>query len=74
MHLDHLISRPRLERFDNFFRHRPSPWSKVSKLASFPAMSFQMVSLIKALFSSPKKQKVFKILRHIESYGTCMKH
>jgi len=28
----------------------------------------------KALFSSPKKQKVFKIFRHIESYGTCMKH
>ena len=30
--------------------------------------------LIKALFSSSQKQKVFKILRHIESCGTCMKH
>ena len=27
-----------------------------------------------ALFSSLKKQKVFKIPRYIESYGTCMKH
>ena len=27
-----------------------------------------------ALFSSPKKQKVFKISRHIESCGTYMKH
>jgi len=26
------------------------------------------------LFSSPENQKVFKILRHIESYDTCMKH
>ena len=22
----------------------------------------------------PKNQKIFKILRHIESYSTCMKH
>lgn len=39
---DHLTSRPRLDRFDNFFCYRPSPWSK---RPSFPAMSFQMVSL-----------------------------
>ena len=26
----------------------------------------------KALFSSPKNQKLFKIPRHIESYDTCM--
>jgi len=28
----------------------------------------------KVLFSSPKNQKLFKISRHIESYGTCMEY
>jgi len=36
--------------------------------------SFVRVSVSGALFSLPKKQKVFKIFRHIESCGTCMKH
>ena len=31
-------------------------------------------SLYKALFSSPQNPKLFKIFRHIESYGTCMEH
>jgi len=28
----------------------------------------------KALFSLPKNQKIFKILRHVESYDTCIEH
>ena len=31
-----------------------------------------MASQPRVLFSSPKNQKLFKILSHIKSYGSCM--
>jgi len=35
---------------------------------------YSILALFRACLRTPKNQKLYKIFRHIESYGTCMKY
>jgi hypothetical protein len=48
--------------------------NKLRMATSIAHLLARQASVTQALFCSSKNQKVFKILCHIESYGTCMKH